>query len=550
MNHPLLCWLRHHHVPAAILASIVFATVLRRLGDLISSSGGTDVGPLEIGPLWVAWAASVPLLFVATSETDVDKVAPRSLAGRRAVLVGGCAVVMTALPWLLFEPQSAGMAWRDALTLYALGLLSLLVVPAAAVWVVPTLAMVASSMFAWPWHASVWHGLWGALRAPVALRFMGGAPNLSALVCGVIVVAGLAAYCFDARLRLQRMLTARDRTPSRGTGMVAASLAPVVAVIAAGIMTLTVVNDPPGWVGSPRTLLSVVIPTIRHFWIACAAVIGVVTAQTRWRTGLAVWEDVSPRRPYAKFGRPCLRAVVAAVTPALVVTLAATALCVAAMLNQGIPGSVIVTELAHGFPLTVGVLIVMAIIAAASAMVGVLVRHIWITPVVLVAGFAVSLAMPAPEIGSERIDAQMAADYPKPVCAQRGELEVCTYPVNRAYLAAALNSLDQARSRSSHPEAWPHHVMLTETGTMGASSNPTGEGTPSIPIRYSRSYTPGTTLNPIGLLDSLAYSIYNSCSDANVSDLLTIYNGTEEYADTAPRMDRTLSSLADCLKER
>ena len=86
MNSGFISWLRHHHVPAAVGTSILAAVILRFLVLLIDLQAG---GTTDIAPMWVAMGTSIPLLFIATSQTDMDAVAPRSLTARRTILIGG-----------------------------------------------------------------------------------------------------------------------------------------------------------------------------------------------------------------------------------------------------------------------------------------------------------------------------------------------------------------------------------------------------------------------------------------------------------------------------
>ncbi|MDN5997599.1 MAG: hypothetical protein L0I14_13325, partial [Acidipropionibacterium jensenii] len=175
----------------SVAVAVIASAVVRGLVLPITSDGSE----IEVAPLWIATVCVVPLLFMFTTETDTDRTAPRSLTARRWALLG-IAVLTSAVIALAAFPTAIGewgliATWRDAVALLGLGLLSLAVLPPAAIWVAPLVAALASMMFSWPLHPGLSLGLWGALRAPADLLLDPGVPNLSIPLCLLIGAAGV-----------------------------------------------------------------------------------------------------------------------------------------------------------------------------------------------------------------------------------------------------------------------------------------------------------------------------------------------------------------------
>lgn len=184
MNAGARLWLRHHRVPAAVVASVVATAVMRVLIGLITADGSD----IEVGPLWISAAASLPLVFIFIHETDADRTSPWSLLGRRAALGTIALGVTGVLALACFPTELTGLGfvatWRNCIALLGLGLLSMALMGRRAVWVLPTVVALLSMMFAWPWKPAFHHGIWGALRAPGDLAFeANGVVNLSIPVC-------------------------------------------------------------------------------------------------------------------------------------------------------------------------------------------------------------------------------------------------------------------------------------------------------------------------------------------------------------------------------
>ena len=550
MSSGFISWLRHHHVPAAVGSSILTAVILRFLVFLIDLQAG---GTTDIAPMWVAMGTSIPLLFIATSQTDIDAIAPRSLTTRRTILIGGSIVFTGLLSLTLFpgRPDDAAMAWRDSLGLYGLGLLSLTFLPIRVIWVLPTVAGFASWMFGWPLYPTVGHGLWGALRAPATLHFNGGAPNLSILICGILLIAGVVTYCCDVGLH-PGAHSQVARAHRRGSGIMSASLVWPTMLILAIPMVLSLGSAWSTWAGAPRILLSSQIPAVRHFWLPCAGAAGVIAGQTRWRTGVAVWEDLGVRSVSARLVRPSLHAILMAVAPALVIVLVALTASAAAMGHQRIAGHVVATEIVDGMGPSLTLLLAMAVIAVISAIVGSVVRYVWMVPFVAI--LSAFLALPLNVLGGsdiEAIDEQMAQRYPTLICQHSTDkgIEVCTREPNRAYLPAAVLTLEQARTGSAHPDAWPQRFVLDNAGTLGGmapGSAAPHTALPDLSLKDSRGYAPPQSLHN-DYLESVAYSTAAWCPKASQEDVLTIMGvaGSGPSAES-PTMDTSLTALRAC----
>ncbi|MDN5997449.1 MAG: hypothetical protein L0I14_12510, partial [Acidipropionibacterium jensenii] len=308
MSRGITLWARHHHVVPCITVAVLAAAAVRGLVILIAADGGT----VEVAPLWVATVAAVPLLFMFTTETDADRAAPRSLAARRWTLLG-IAVLVSGLISLA--------AWRDAVALLGLGLLSLTVLPPAAIWVTPLVAALASITFSWPLHPTLPLGLWGALHAPADAFLDPGVPNLSIPLCLVIGVAGIVTFAHGLRWA-PRTFTSKAQQPRKnavthrrsGTrGLRRASLTVPMACLVAVVSAWPWMTSLSWWGGSPRLLLGDEVPASVFIAVACAVLLGVVSGQYRWRSGVAVWQQLSTRPAWTLLARAAGRAAATAV---------------------------------------------------------------------------------------------------------------------------------------------------------------------------------------------------------------------------------------------
>lgn len=556
MSRGITLWARHHHVVPCMTVAVLASAAVRSLVLLIAADGGT----VEVAPLWVATVAAVPLLFMFTVETDADRAAPRSLAARRATLLG-IAVVISGVISLAAFPTAIGgwgliATWRNAIALLGLGLLSLAVLPPAAIWAAPVVAAIASMMFTWPLHPSLALGLWGALHAPADAFLDPGVPNLSIPLCLLIGVAGIIAFAggirWTPRSTVGRHHPGRRSHRLRGgrTGIRRTSLTVPVSCLVAIISAWPWMTSLTWWGGSPRLLLGGEIPASFFVAVPCAVLAGVVTGQYRWRSSVAVWQKLSGRPAWTLLGRACgagaLTAVVAVGAPALILALMSTW----DLASHGVGAGVVVTEFFAGWPPTLIVLAEVAVGAVLGVCAGWCSGRIWLAPACLLLALAAMIATPRPP--SQDVDQLWAARYGYTTCAPvpGRDVRVCAPAPDKGYLPAASTTVSQIYGQSAHPEALPRLIHLTTTGTMGGNIHPKGlEHPPDIGTINSRGLTPprafaSEAMSSSDAGSSLAYSTQAWCAGTDLFDLQKLF-GVQEFADS-PTMARTLTALKTC----
>lgn len=298
------------------------------------------------------------------------------------------------------------------------------------------------------------------------------------------------------------------------------------------------------WGGSPRLLLGEEVPASVFIAVACAVLLGVVSGQYRWRSGVAVWQQLSRRPAWTLLAGAAGRVAVAAVTavgvPALVMGLVTTW----DPARHGVGAGIVVTEFLAGWPPTLLVLAEVAVGAALGVCAGWWSGRIWMAPACLILGLAVMIAVPRPP--GQDVDRLWAERYGFTACqtVPGHDVRICAPAPDKGYLPAAAASLSQIYGQSPHPEALPRLVLLTTTGTMGENAHPKGlENPPDIGAAPGRGITPPTALgSPAG--DSLTYSTHAWCAGTELTDLQNLF-GVDEYAQT-PIMNRTLAALKTC----
>lgn len=536
---------------------------MRVLTVLIASDGGV----VDVAALWVGAVVALPLLFMFNVETDSDRAAPRSLAARRwALLI--IAVAAAGIICLLVLPAGNAewgfaAAWRDSVTLLGLGLLSMTVLPSAAIWVVPLVVAIASMLFSWPAYPGLSVSLWGALRAPNGLTLQPGVPNLSIPLCLGIAAAGIVTYASGVKWRPAALIsdvTARHPAASkqrfRGfkSGLRRVSLEMPLSLIIAGIVVWSLLTDLSSWGGSPRLLLAENVTAAVIFYVPCAVLLGVIVGQARWRSSTAVWQVLSERASWTLLGRACIgsaaTAVAAVGTPVLILAVIASG-----DLGRYVGVTVVVREFLAGWVSVLVVLGEVTLGAALGAFLGWWTKAVWLPPLCLVVAFAVMVPAPLPP--SQDADQQWAARYGYATCATIGHhgAKVCTTTPNTGYLPAAAATLTQVYDQSAHPQALPGIVLLTNAGTMGGNIHPEGlEHPPDIGTSSSRGLTPPDRLNTSDSLsstdprESLSYSTNAWCRGTNLYDLQNLF-GVSQYQQTST-MNRTLAALEHCRVEK
>lgn len=543
-------WLRHHRVPQCVAACLTAAALTRALITL-SSEGGN----LEVGPLWVSMAATIPLLFMFTHEGDAERTSPRSLLHARGTLLG-VALGTTALVSLASFPHEltdlgALATWRNCVALLGLGLVGMSLIGRAAIWVLPSASGVLSMLFAWPWRPTLFEGVWGALRAPGSFTFESNdVLNLSIPVCLIVGAIGAAAYLRGVthdQLTAHRLAVA-IKTPDTDAlerwkpGMRRASLqAPILAasIVFCGAIMLTTVST---WGGSPRLLLGNALPGWFFIVLPVGTVIGIVQGQARWRSGVTTWQTLSPRSTRQLLARSSGRAMVTTVV-GLGLPLLALGLLSAVTLALSSTSALAIREFASGLPSAMLVLAAAAVLAAAGSFVGWYTSRIWVAPLGLLVSLALMIAVPLELSRGADVDGVWSKRYGYTSCvtSPMHDLTVCTTPPNTAFLPAAVTTLNQIYSDSAHPEALPRLVDLNSRAPLGRQAAGSMEA-PIIAIQRHRGLTPPTNLD--GAADALAYSTSSWCPAAELSDIQQLYGLNPTEANTTMR--HTLQALKTC----
>ena len=110
-------------------------------------------------------------------------------------------------------------------------------------------------------------------------------------------------------------------------------------------------------------------------------------------------------------------------------------------------------------------------------------------------------------------------------------------------------TLEQARTGSAHPDAWPQRFVLDNAGTLGGvapGSAAPHTALPDLSLKDSRGYAPPQSLHN-DYLESVAYSTAAWCPKASQEDVLTIMGvaGSGPSAES-PTMDTSLTALRAC----
>lgn len=540
-----LLWARHQELPRCALAAVIATGVM---AVLVAAAGLG--GSIEVGPLWISNAMSLPLLFAFVNEHDLERIAPRSLLARRGVLVALTTALAGVLAILVFPGDAQALAaWRNAAALMGLGLVSLTVVPRPAVWVLPVVAALGSMLVGWPVEPTLPDGVLGALRAPATLRFEAtGEPNLSLLTCVIVWVVGVGSYLSGLTFRRQgaRRMPRGSRAGFAGRrtrpGLGAAALTgPLMGVVALSVLW-TQLASLPYWGGSPRLLLARDLQAAHFILMGAAAVAGLVTGQARWRAGVVQWEELSTRSRSELIGRAAGRAArIAAI--GLLVPIAVLALVATGDLSRHVPAEVALREFAAGWPVACVVVLEGVVLAAVGAVIGWFSGRVWLAPLWLVAVLAVVIATPRPP--SQDVDARWEQAYGVESCARSAkvDLRVCAPAPDAGYVPAALRTVEGLYTSSPHPEALPRTVHLVTTGVISSTVGDDGADVhPSIGQSRTRGLTPpGVLQGPSA--DSLAYTTTAWCRGADLEDVQQLLGLGEGASGTMPA---TLAALRDC----
>jgi len=546
-----ILWLRHHGVPVAVVISTVAALAIRAALTAISADGGG----VDVAPLWLGTVIMLPQLFTFIHEDATDRSAPRSLACRRAVLFSITVVFSAAASWILTPDSPDGLGplatWRNCWALMGLGLLGLGCLGSFALWALPLAVALASMLFAWPLHPGTAHGVLGFLRAPAGLHFTSGAWNLSIPTSLLLATAGLIVHLRTApgagpqgmAMGVMRFHGASREPASLSRGLRHVSLQYPLLIAAGALSAWTSMSSLSKWGGSPRLLLGVDFPSASFIHAPMGAVIGVIVAQIRWRTGTAVWEQCSPRGRWALLGQQCRRAIAitacAVGAPTGILALVSTALLAS---QSGI--AVAARELTSALPTAALVLGEAIALSIAGTTAGWLVRGAWMAPSALL--LALAAMIPAPRIPTQDADRVWAGTYPRTACASAPPFDVtlCTTAPLRPYLQPAVRTVTTIYQASPRPQVLPRKIILTNRGPMGVAVP--GTLVPAVSVDRHRGLRTPEDFGGSGA-ESLLYSIQSWCPATDLGDLQQLLGLLPQ--ERSRTMPTTLAALQRCRQQ-
>lgn len=542
MNNVLILWLRHHHIPLISGIGVTLPLLIRVLVRFTLESGGQQV---EVATLWVSVAAALPLMFLFVSETEIDRVASRSLLLRRLGLLSIVVAVAMVAAIACYPNHVADYGslavFRNIVALVGLGLLSVAILPVGAIWVVPTCAALASWMFSWPLYPSLAHSLWGALRAPGVIRMYGGALDLSVALSLAVALAGGSVFLagVDARGILTNSVVSPTSVNSvrescrrpyslRRRGLLRAALLAPVSLILCLLTIWIVFGDPGDWGGSPRLLLSEVVPSTMFMLVPLSVMAGVVCGQARWRSGVVTWERLSDRGGFGVTIRAVLIPMGGVFVAISLPILLAAVVAAGQLLVYGVSPGVTGHELRVGAWRTLATLGAALLGAIVGALAGRLVRGIWCAPLSLVLALAVCVAMP--RFDDYEVDREMAAEYGYTICTtistSTTDVKVCAAQPDRGYLPAASDAVREIYRQAARPGVLPRTVRvvdnLSRTVLLG-DSGPTSQ--PAVGLSTERGIVhPPRTLDSYHTLEALTNTTWAWCRGTNIDDVRALFS--------------------------
>lgn len=544
MTRGFLLFLKRNHIIPCFAISVAGTLVV----NFLLTRDPNQV--TDVAPLWCAAVTTIPLLFTMINEDDLDRTAPRSLALRRTILWAITSTTALFLSWLCFPD---GGEWgfqtmiRDCLALAGLGIASTTFFSTSAIWVLPLLATLVSSLFSWPLYPSIVHGTAGFLRAPSGLTFSPGVPNLAWPVAIIVGVGGAGWGIMHTphrpagtrRSRVTTVYNKRDlvrglrRTRLQHLCLLGCAIAEAISLFSALRY----------WGGSVRALLVENVGWPPFLYLLCAAATGAIVAQSRWRTGVAVWEQISPRPQPSLFWRAGMAGASTCLLGIGVSVGAAVITAVVGMAHDGLPVGLIFLEFVRGIPALLYLLVTLPLASVAGSLCGWLWRRPWVVPAVAI--IAVALSYVPILRGGHIVGIEQRNDYGYKSCRDGMYVKVCTSTPNSAYLPAAVTTLDPVYQSSPHREVLPRTVILTERNLDGLDGFPeTPTTVPAVGVAGSRSVFAPSSLSRSYVMDSLRYSIHDWCPEAQLGDIDSILG---IYPDPdSETMKASLQALSRC----
>lgn len=510
----MMLWIRHVRLLPALVSALGAAALVRFLTFWFFE---TDQGRTTLAPLWASMALVLPLTMVFTTENPWDRVAVRPVVRRRAALIAVAAALSVVVAFVGFPDNAVNhgslATLRNCLGLLGVGLLFLTVVPPWAVWVVPAVLGFLSMPFQAPWAPSVTETVWSSLRMPGTLTTEAGGRDISWWVCLAVFVVGSVSYLL--RWRLPTVVTGQEQVKQRAEGGAAyrrgmrrAMLLPLMVAVPVVAVLWTLGAQLPYWGGSPHLLLVENVPYLLAFTLSITFTGGVIAGQYRWRSSVAVWEQLSGRPTAAKIWQalgPMLGWLAVGIAGAALVGLAVAA---GGALVDGVSVTVVLRDILESIALPVVIVVAVILSGGIGVIIGTKVRGIWLPPVglvaVTVAGFTLITVM-SPT--SERAYYADLSDD-NVVCTGEGP-EVCAVDYDAGYLHAAAATVDELYASSVFADDLLRRVYVVDK--IWAGGDRPG---PLIALSRERGITAPESLDPQVVFGSVESSITQACVPA------------------------------------
>ena len=547
-------WARFHRLPHNIVIAVVSTLALRMAILLTLESNG---GTIEIEPLWLSFIASLPLVFIFSHETKPDLCAPRSLTRRRLILLAsavitGAIVSIVCYPTNLTDFGSVAI-FRNILGFLTLGLLGRELLGQTRIWVLPLIAAAGSMLFSWPQYPTVWDTVYGALRSPGSF-YSDGTIDLSIPLClGSFILLSVIYLRQDTVGRGRFHANHQSNIFSRSTVYRAGNI-PVAQLRARGwrritqqiaiglIITISysyyLLQDKKNWGGSPAELASTCLNGIFVFG-SVAMAIGTFMGQSRWRTGIAVWEKLSNYPTIALLKKPALSVTNAVLIPIITVSVIALAANSWFLISHDVPSSGVTAE-AISAATTIGAFfIIVAALALAGVAIGHIRKGIWVPSVAFILTLIMLIA------GHSQIDHVSTDRRDKlTACASIPELnrQVCSSETNAPFLYAATRTLSDLYADAPAKQYLPQTLYLVDNA-FAPSDSPMAK----FGLYRKRSLTVPQALPSTDVSSELGQTIGNSCKDVQASSALYLATPAPGSPDNPPPPEEDLIQLQHCL---
>lgn len=480
----MILWLRHVRALPALGGAVVAAVIVRWLVATFMEGDGWIVLP---APLFSATVFVMSAMLLVTAENTWDRVAVRSVNRLRVVLLV-IVVLVGAVASVLCFPDNAtyygSLAMlRNILGLLGLGLLSLTVVPRWAGWVVPAVVGIAFSILSEPWPPTTTASVWAALRTAGTLTTADGDADLSWWVCLAVFALGVASFLGSWRPVIPR--TGQDAAHHRAgrraghragatghvdarRGLRRAMFLPLLVTAMVVVLVWMLAVSVSDWGGRPDTLAAGTFPYLFLYFVPGVLVCGLIAGQYRWRSGVQVWETLSPRSPARRTWsavRPVLLGMTVLTVPVLAGSLALT---VGGALHDGVDAALVGVMFREGLPVTATVIVGVMAASVLGVLLGRRLRGIWVPPVVLIVtvvlGFSAVDRYEEPVIvASGDLTCRGGGDPVGGAPVGGGGPEVCTYDRDIGYLDAAVATAALLYDRSAFRDQLPGRLYLTDS---------------------------------------------------------------------------------------